>query len=239
MTTTGHGNTPKTGFKSDAQRETRGRRQRRLQTWQRSPLTGLRLTKPWVLQQEAVDLVRDLEDKLPFATNTGNLGYIVLTQGDAPGAIPLLEEAQRLYQRIENVSGECVVLLNLGAAYLSVGRLDASRGSFLDALRAASTLGSARFVAYALQGVAATIAGTHPKQAADLLGASGRLLDTTGANPEPVERRVREAALETLTEVLGDAKSDALAAGARLEADEAVAQALSIEPALPPPSPSR
>ena len=191
----------------------------------------LEIDQALVLQQEAIDLVRDLEDKLPFATNTGNLGYIVLIQGDAPRVIPLLEEARRLYQGIENMTGECVELLNLGAAYLSAGRLDASRGSFLDALRSASRLGSARFVAYGLQGVAAAIAGSDPKKAAELLGASGRLLDKTGADPEPVERRVREAALETLAEVLGDAKSDALSAGARLEADEAVSQALSVEPA--------
>jgi flagellar motor switch protein FliM len=71
--------------------------------------------------------------------------------------------------------------------------------------------------------------GSHPQLAAELLGASGRLLHEATAKLEPIEERVREAAFQRVSEALGDAASDVVASGALLETDEAVKRALSID----------
>ena len=182
------------------------------------------------LQREAVHLVRALDDARPLAVTLGNVGYVMTLQGDAHAAIPLFEESLELHRRVESLFGECSQLLNLGAAHQITGDVDTANDLFVEALRAAKRLGSAEFVGYALQGVAATIAVTYPHQAAVLLGASGRLLDEARANLEPVERQLRDTALQEIVAALDDAASEALATGALLDAEDAVERAFSIDP---------
>jgi hypothetical protein len=76
---------------------------------------------------------------------------------------------------------------------------------------------------------AATISESEPQRSAELLGASGRLLDDADAALEPIERELREAALRRVTSLLGKNVSDALAAGAQLETSDAVERAFSID----------
>jgi hypothetical protein len=153
----------------------------------------------------------------------------MILQGDASAAIPLFEESLELHRRVESLFGECNQLLNLGAAHQITGDVDTANDLFVEALRAGRRLGSAEFVGYALQGVAATIAVTRPYHAAVLLGASGRLLDEARADVEPVERQVRDTALQEIVAALDDAASEALAAGALLDAKDAVERVLSVD----------
>jgi predicted ATPase/class 3 adenylate cyclase len=181
------------------------------------------------LQREAAELARDLEDQRPLAVVLNNLGYMTLVQGDASGATALLEESATLHRRVDNLFGEMNALANLGAAQLSLGRVDHAKRTFEVSLRIATRLGSTEFVAYALQGVAATIAESRPEHAAELLGASGRLLEETEAKLEAVEQRVRDVANTRVGERLGEAMRDSLAAGAELDMDDAVNRALSLD----------
>jgi predicted ATPase/class 3 adenylate cyclase len=180
-------------------------------------------------QEEAVDLLRTLEDRRPLAVGLSNLGYIALGRGDAPNATVLIEESLRLHREVEDVWGESTALLNLGAAYYRSGRMDAGREAFEAALRTTMRLGSMEYVAYALQGIAATISESEPQRSAELLGVSGRLLDDSDAELEPIERELREAALSRVTSLLGNNVSDELAAGAQLETSDAVERALSSD----------
>jgi predicted ATPase/class 3 adenylate cyclase len=180
-------------------------------------------------QEEAIDLLRTLEDRRPLAVGLSNLGYIALERGDARNAIVLIEESLRLHREVDDVWGESTANLNLGAAYYRSGRTDAGREAFESALRTTMRLGSMEYVAYALQGIAATISESEPQRSAELLGVSGRLLDDADAKLEPIERELREAALSRVTSLLGKNVSDALAAGAQLETSDAVERALSMD----------
>jgi predicted ATPase/class 3 adenylate cyclase len=189
----------------------------------------LEIERAIALQREAADLARGLEDQRPVAVVLSNLGYMTLVQGDASGATALLEESATLHRRVDNLFGEMNALANLGAAHLSLGRVDEAKRTFEDALRIATRLRSPEFVAYALQGIAATIAESRPEEAAELLGASGRLLEETEAKLEAVEQQVREAAVTRVAARLGQAMPDSLATGAELDLDDAVKRALSLD----------
>ena len=164
-----------------------------------------------------------------MTSGLGNLGYIALERSDAPNATVLIEESLRLHREVDDVWGESTALLNLGAAYYRSGRTDAGREAFEAALRTTMRLGSMEYVAYAVQGIAATISESEPRRSAELLGVSGRLLDDADAELEPIERELREAALSRVTALLGINVSDALAAGAQLETSDAVERALSMD----------
>jgi non-specific serine/threonine protein kinase len=189
----------------------------------------LEIDRALVLQQESVDLARTLEDRRPLAHGLSNLGFIRLTGGDAEGAIPAIEDALLIHREKGELVGESIGLLNLGAAELSAGRMEAARGSFVEAVGTTAKLGSNEYLAYALQGVAATTVDLDPRRAAELLGAADRLLRETMASPEPVEKWVRQRALECVTEALGDELQGATAVGASLDTAAAVQQALSIK----------
>ena len=173
-------------------------------------------------QQQAVEILRTLDDPRTLATGLGNLGYMALERGDAPNATLLLEESLSLAREAENVFGESTALLNLGAAYFRSGRMDAGTGAFEAALRTAMRVGSMEYVAYALQGIAATTSESQPQRAAELLGASGRLLDDVQTELEPIERELREAALHRVALLLGNSLSEALATGTQMETSDAV-----------------
>ena len=181
------------------------------------------------LQRESVDLARALEDTRPLAHGLANLGFIKLSGGDAEGAILAVEDALVIHRRRGDLVGQSVGLLNLGAAELSAGRTVKARDSFLEAVGTAAKLGSDEYLAYALQGVAATTVDLDARRAAELLGAADRLLHETMASPAPVEKWVRQEALERVTEALGDALQDAAAAGASLDTKSAIQRALSIQ----------
>ena len=121
-------------------------------------------------QEEAVHLLWTLEDRRPLAVGLGNLGYIALERSDAPNATALIEESLRLHREVDDVWGESTALLNLGAAYYRSGRMDVGREAFEAALRTTMRLGSMEYVAYALQGIAATISESEPRRSAELLG---------------------------------------------------------------------
>ena len=180
-------------------------------------------------QEEAIDLLRTLENRRPLAVGLSNLGYIALERGDTRNATVLIEESLRLHREVDDVWGQSTAMLNLGAAYYRSGRTDAGREAFESALRTTMRLGSMEYVAYALQGIAATISESEPQRSAELLGVSGRLLDDADAKLEPIERELREAALSRVTSLLGNNVSDALAAGAQLETSDAVERALSMD----------
>jgi predicted ATPase len=181
-----------------------------------------------VLQQESVEVARTLEDARPLAHGLNNLGFIKLIGGDAEGAIPAIEDALRMHTERGELVGLSIGLLNLGAAELTAGRMEAARDSFMKAVGTTAKLGSDEYLAYALQGVAATTVDLDPRRAAELLGAADRLLHETSASPEPVEQWVRQRALERVREALGDALQDAAAVGASLATTAAVERALSI-----------
>jgi predicted ATPase len=183
-----------------------------------------------VLQRESVDVARTLEDTGPLAHGLNTLGYTLLIGGDAEGAIPAIEDALRLHSENSELIGQAIGLLNLGAAQLLAGRAEAARDSFLEAARTTATFGSDEYVAYALQGVAATTLDVDPRRAAELLGAADRLLDEAMASPEPVEQWVRQKALEGVTDALGDAAQEAMTVGRSLETTAAIQRALDPAP---------
>ena len=170
-----------------------------------------------------------LRDQRPLAVILDNLGYTTLVQGDPSGACLLFEESAALHHKIDNLFGQANALVNLAAAQFGLGELNAAKHTFEEVLQMATRLRSAEFVAYALQGIAATIAESRPEQAAQLLGASGRLLYETETKLEAVEASIREAALARVAARLGQRMQDSIAAGAKLEMNDAVKRALTLD----------
>ena len=139
-------------------------------------------------------------------------------------------EAERFFESVlrpdypDRSSGLLIAaLLNIGAARLATGRRDASAAAFLEALQTSVESGLHITAGPALAHLAAATAQQEPLAAARLLGAGEGL---GGLYDSPVERSLRDAAVDELTAAVGPETFARLRAeGRRLSLEEALSEA--------------
>jgi tetratricopeptide (TPR) repeat protein len=187
------------------------------------------LAQAWAANNEgdfdaAVEL---LEEAREPAAATGVTAAVEFELGDSLLQRGSYEEAERFFESVlrpdypDRSSGLVIAaLLNVGAARLATGRRDAAAAAFLDALRTSVESGLHITAGPALAHLAAAMAQQEPLAAARLLGAGEGL---GGLYDSPVERALREAAVDELTAGLGPETFARLRAEGRL---------LSLEEAL-------
>jgi predicted ATPase/DNA-binding XRE family transcriptional regulator len=166
--------------------------------------------------------------RLLTALDLAGLGELALRRGEATAATALLEESLALFADLGHARGQGQALLALGLAAWRRRDPDQAFARLRRGLALRRRLGERLGVAECLEGLATVAAGTGaPGRAARLLGAAGALREAIGAPLPPVDRPGIEAMTAAVRAALGDASfAAAWAAGQRLSATEAVAEAL-------------
>ncbi len=182
------------------------------------------------LLREGREIATEIDDRLLLARASQAEAHIPLYQGDFASAERLFEEALRLAREADADRLVKVGLYNIGLAVLEQGQVDRAASLFRESLSVGNDLSP--FVAWAaVEGLAAVaVARGGAATAARLLGAAEEWRRTTGFGTDPFDSaradRTAAAALGALGE---DAYSGLAAEGARLELDEAVELALTIQ----------
>jgi DNA-binding CsgD family transcriptional regulator len=189
--------------------------------------------------EEAEQLTNPTERKVYIGGSLGYLGGIALATGELDDAAERFTSALEVMDAVDYRWGAAFARICLG--YVAVARGDGAQA--LAALRVGLgyfqetglTLvheagGDARMVAVALAGFAALAASwSHPVLAARLFGAAAAIEETTRLPRDPSFRAVREQGTSAARSALGDhAFSAALAAGADLSVEQAVAEAMAL-----------
>jgi predicted ATPase/DNA-binding SARP family transcriptional activator len=179
------------------------------------------------LHEQALALAREQGDELGISSSLINLTDLALVQEDHERAVALGRESAELARRIGDPMRESVSLLNLGLAALDAGDPAEPAGALGRAAELAGDLRAPDSLAVALEGLAALAAGRGDHTRALLLvGAAERLCEESGYVREAAERRVHDQTVAAARSVLGDEElTEALAAGAALSFDQAVAAA--------------
>jgi tetratricopeptide (TPR) repeat protein len=145
------------------------------------------------LLEEAVSLAREAGDTRVTALAINNLGDRALTLGDYDAAKPLFEESLELLQANGDTANIARALFNLGAVALRRGEIAEARSRLRESIIVAREIDDKEDIAWCLEGVAAVAALDGDGEAsAQLLGASGTLLEQIGADFKPFERQLHD-----------------------------------------------
>jgi predicted ATPase/DNA-binding SARP family transcriptional activator len=180
------------------------------------------------LYEESAEIYRALGQERGLAVALNNLAYEVLQSGEYERARTLCTEALAILERLGTRARMVLPLGNLGHVDLLEQRADDALDTFARAVDIARATGYVEGAIYALEGTAAALAalGLH-QQAATILGAARAAAERTGVELEPFEARVRQEALETVHEALGeDEATELVAAGGGLPLEDALVYAL-------------
>jgi predicted ATPase/class 3 adenylate cyclase len=173
---------------------------------------------------EASELARESGDNRALAGITGNLGYLALLRGAWDEAAALCASALELYRELDHGSNVAVALLNLAFAELHRNRFADALADLAEGVALCRTLEDREGLSYCFEGVAAATAASNAEHAAILVGASEALREAVGASLQPHERDLHDRTIAILVDRLGaDALEHALAEGAQLPLDEALA----------------
>jgi non-specific serine/threonine protein kinase len=186
---------------------------------------------------EGLLICRELGDPWMIGRALTSLGQTAYVRGDFARAAILFEECLATTNDLGDVSYGAVALLYLGHVAREQGDPATARDRFRESLRRSNALGDRLRVTRALDGLATALAvgdlASQPQDAAlaaRLLGAAAALREVQGAALHPMDRPAVEHATSTLRATLGDSAYDAaVAAGAALPLEDAVATALGAE----------
>jgi len=135
--------------------------------------------------QEALDICRDIGDRLGQATALGFLGVVRRLTGDYPGAGNALGEALDISREIGDRGGEVETLNDMGALYRVRGDLEQANTYHRQALELAREIGSPWDEAEALAGLGrCALAAGRPTEAEDGLRQSQGIFQRIGATAE-------------------------------------------------------
>jgi non-specific serine/threonine protein kinase len=179
------------------------------------------------LIDEAVALASEVNDAPTVAFARFNLGYVRLSAGDFVRAREEMDAARGAFVEIGDDYGVTRSLAALGAVALHERDPKAAVPLLRESLARSSTHENRDDIAWALQLLGVAAAATDAERAARLLGAAEALRGTLGLGLEGAELKLHERALNEVRSALGDETlSAAWAAGAALQTEEAVAEAL-------------
>jgi diguanylate cyclase (GGDEF)-like protein len=166
-----------------------------------------------------------------LALNLLVLGSIHVDRGDAAGARPLLAEALDISQRVSDVFAEAYVIHSLGRLARLEGDPVGAYRHFAAAIRQSHQLGerSAAFETFA--SLVDLLSTVDPARAARILSAVEAARDRDGMPMPEAELRIRDGALRRIRAALtAPDLAAASASGHAMSLDDAVADALAVDP---------
>ena len=181
--------------------------------------------------EESLALFRELGDQLGIAGLLNNLGNMAYVQADYTMAQARHEESLALRRAIGDDSGIAWSLNNLGNVAWSQGDYPTAQRRYAESLALNRDMDDKLGIACPLGGLAAVaVAMGETERAAQLAGANQALLEALGAQLEPTERAIYDAAVAAAQAALsGDQWATAWAAGQAMPLNEAVDYALTFD----------
>jgi tetratricopeptide (TPR) repeat protein len=157
-----------------------------------------------------------------------NIGDLELMRRQWSRSREFSRQALALAQQLGDAPDSCIVIHNIGFAFLMEFRFEEARPFFVDALRLAAERGLHTVIPDTLEALAAVlVAEGDAIRAARLLGAAYALRTGLGTMAREIEgERLPVTIAEARAELGDEAYESAFAEGAALTADEAVAYAL-------------
>lgn len=154
-------------------------------------------------QTESLAMAREVGHKFAIAVASHNLGNVVRDTGDYELARTLYEEALSLVTEMQEITHISTSLNNLANLALHVGDLRQALNLHRQSLEIRGKLGNRMLVAESLIGIASVeIALGALERGARLLGCAEGLANSTGGKFDPMERKLYESALTTLSAAL-------------------------------------
>ena len=186
------------------------------------------------LLEESVALARAVDDPVLLAFTSSNLAAALLTARELERFHEVGHEALDLARKVGDTITEKATLLNLGLAAVLGDDPVSGAARFAESLDLARELGDPLGLLECIEGVAAAAAASgRAIQAARLLGAAEALAREERLVLESVSRLVHDRALEAIRASLDEGLlSGEWSAGAKLDADEAAAEAAGVAAAL-------
>ena len=184
------------------------------------------------LHEEALALRRALGDSRGIAYSLDNQGLAAQAQGDHGWAAALHEEALALRRALGDTWGIAASLSNLGNVAYQQGDYARALALHGESLRLSRDIGARDLMAAGLECLA-WVAASHQRlrQAARLGGAAEGLRQALGVPLWPEERAGHERALQAMRATLGEEAFAAIwASGVALAPEQAVAEALAVDP---------
>jgi predicted ATPase/class 3 adenylate cyclase len=189
---------------------------------------------------EGAAIARDLGDDDLIARFLQADGYIAFMNDDLDRARPLLEEGLTIAER--KGSRMDIVMANHTVAQVArlQGRLENAAEHYRRALRIALELGDAASLSEPLQGIAAVaISSGDAERGVRLLGANAAIRERLGGGPPPEWLRLGDPLAEARAALDDATYTRAWEVGRNLGVDEAVADALAMQPVGVEPAESR
>ena len=187
------------------------------------------------LLEASVGSLRAADSRVELARGLAGLARVALLGEEPAQAAQLWQESLTLRQGIRDRAGS--VACQVGLARVAACRGDAEQATWLlrESLAARRAMGEQVGIAGCLEALAVVAVGQDQfVQVARLLGAAEALRQVLGAPLPPVERPEYAATVQAARTALGEAAfADAWAAGQAMTLEEAIAEALSDEPATP------
>ena len=180
------------------------------------------------LLERSMTMFEQAGERAFVAASMHNRGLLRLRAGQLDHGERLCADALELFRALDDDQGIALALQGLGVAALERGEPALALSRFRESLPLAERHRFLIGVAAGLEGIAAALAAlADARPASLLLGAADTLRQSVGAQPEPLERAVRDRALRDVDALLGDRSVAALRSeGRRLELAEAIACAL-------------
>jgi predicted ATPase/DNA-binding CsgD family transcriptional regulator len=183
--------------------------------------------------EEALPLRRELGDPVSVAISLSCLGDCARALHEYETARALYLESLDLAQQQGHPGEITATQHDLGLLAYQQGRYDEATAWFAEALPVAHRINYPRRIAYLLEGFAALAVRQQPDRALRLAGAAAAVRMAGGCRLAPSEQAPLTRKLTPAHAALGDhGAAEALAAGAALTVEQAVALALSPLPAV-------
>lgn len=161
------------------------------------------------LSEQALALNRQLGNRAGMAYCLDTLGASLHKLGDTARAAGCLTEGLQLFQELGDRMGMALVDCAIGTLRLEQGDPARAADHFTEALRLSEAIGDKRRAAFALEGLAGALAGSHPMAAARLFGAAQALREAIGAPAPASESASHTTILNGLSSALGEAGCEA------------------------------
>jgi predicted ATPase/class 3 adenylate cyclase len=185
------------------------------------------------LYEEAATYARRVDAGMPLASIVSNIGYLSLLRGDPEGALATCREAAALFEELGLRDDAAGAWLNVATAQIMQREAGAAAAPLVRSLAIYMDLEHLDGVSYCLDAAAAVLVQSGDAHAAArLTGAADAVRARSESLLPPVEDRLRAEVRAEIEAILDeDAAAGAVAEGATLGLDEAVAVAAAALPA--------
>ncbi|MBA3530283.1 MAG: hypothetical protein H0T91_13420 [Propionibacteriaceae bacterium] len=175
-------------------------------------------------------LAREIGDAWGVAKAKHWLAILPLERGDWGRAAAELEAVLLEFRRLGDLRQVCMVVGNIGGTLVEGGDLERARSALSESVPLARQLGYRWWVSWCLSafGQVALLMG-DAERAARLIGAVGALRPVTGEPLRAGPQGAQDKTVEMIQARIGaEATAAAMAAGAALQLDDAIAEALAV-----------